>query len=42
MYFNGLDGLFTLVGWLLAIFVPLGAWKMVEIVIWLWHHIQFV
>jgi hypothetical protein len=38
--FSGLSGLFRIIAWLLAIFVPLGFWKAVEIAIWLWKHID--
>jgi len=26
---------------LLFIFVPLGAWKMIDIIVWLFHNIKF-
>jgi hypothetical protein len=33
--------LLKLGGALLLIFVPLGAWKLVEILIWVWSHIHW-
>lgn len=37
------DGIISLTGGLLLtcmVFVPLGVWKLVEIVVWLCHHIH--
>jgi hypothetical protein len=40
MYFPDLTPLFKAAAWLLAIFVPLGLWKLIEIGLWLWRHID--
>lgn len=37
MDFSPLDGLFKAGGCLI---VPLGLWKLVEIVVWLFHHVR--
>jgi hypothetical protein len=37
------DGFFAFVGLLMilcVIFVPLGAWKLIEIIIWVCHHVH--
>jgi uncharacterized membrane protein len=26
---------------LLVVFVPLGLWKLIEIIIWIWSHVHF-
>jgi hypothetical protein len=33
--FSGLGFLFKIMLWLLAVFVPLGLWKLVDIVVWI-------
>ena len=35
------DGAFRIAGCLIIIFVPLGMWKLIEIIIWLWAHVHF-
>lgn len=40
MDFPPLDGLFKAAGCLIVVFVPLGLWKLVEIVVWLFHHVR--
>jgi hypothetical protein len=49
MFFAGLAGLFEAMGsaivfllWVCAFMVPLGLWKLVEILIWVFHHLQWV
>lgn len=37
---KALESLFRTVLVLLAIFVPLGLWKLVEIVIWVFQHVS--
>ena len=39
---EGIVGLIITVIVLLVIFVPLGIWKLVDIIIWLWHHFHIV
>jgi hypothetical protein len=38
--FASLEKLITLLLVLVIVFVPLGIWKMVEIIIWLYKHIS--
>ena len=40
--FNGLFAAIQLGAWVLLFSVPLGIWKLVEIVIWLFGHVTFV
>jgi hypothetical protein len=37
---DGIGKMFTILFILCIIFVPLGAWKMIEIIIWLFQHIK--
>lgn len=39
--FRGLEAIFKLGGCLLAIFMPLGLWKLVELVWWVWSHLHW-
>ena len=39
LFGDGFDFLLKLVAGLLIIFIPLGLWKMVDIIIWLCHFI---
>ena len=36
---KGVDALFKMMLWLLIVFVPLGLWKLIEIIYWLYTHI---
>jgi hypothetical protein len=38
---DGLEALFKMMVVLIIVFVPLGMWKLVEIVIWAWANIHF-
>lgn len=38
--FDGLDALFKFVAVLLIIFIPVGIWKLIDIIIWMWNHIH--
>jgi hypothetical protein len=38
--FSGLEKLFKYGFIVLCMFIPLGLWKLVEIVIWCWKHIN--
>lgn len=39
---NFLDKIIPAFAWLLAIFVPLGLWKLFDIVVWLVQHIKVI
>lgn len=41
MWYVELDGFLKWVMWVLFISVPLGIWKLVEIIIWLFNHIYW-
>jgi hypothetical protein len=36
-----LDGFYILVSVLFILFIPLGLWKLVEIIIWTFNHVHF-
>lgn len=36
---QAMDDMFRFLAWVLVIFVPLGAWKFVEIIIWVFNRI---
>lgn len=36
-----LTPLFKMLGWALAVTIPLALWKLVDIAIWLWRHVDF-
>jgi len=38
--FSGLGKMLTVMMVLLVLFIPLGVWKLVEIIIWLFKHIK--
>lgn len=38
--FDGLEALFKFIAALLIIFIPLGLWKLIDIIIWVWNHIH--
>jgi len=38
--FEGLGDMIKLMGYLLVVFLPLGVWKLVEIIIWLFEHVS--
>ncbi len=40
--FEGIPDIVTPLLILLAIMVPLGLWKMIDIVIWIFHHVSIV
>ncbi len=40
MDFSGLEDIFKYMFILLCVSVPLGIWKLVEIVVWLIHHVH--
>jgi len=37
---DGLGFYFSLTLWLIIIFVPLGLWKLIELIIWAFQHIS--
>lgn len=37
---EGIPDLFTPMIVLLAITIPLGLWKLIDIIVWLWHHVH--
>jgi len=39
--FDGFESFMIAVSVLLVVFVPLGLWKFIEIIIWLFHHVHF-
>lgn len=39
---EGFEAIAFVVGGLLLVFVPLGLWKLVEIIIWVFQHISVV
>lgn len=40
-YGDSVGALFKAAAVMLFVFVPLGAWKMVDIIIWVWAHVHF-
>ncbi len=38
--FDVIDDMLKAVIWLLIIFVPLGLWKLIEIIIWIVKHVS--
>lgn len=40
MYY--VDTLFKVGAWLLMISIPLGVWKMVDICVWIYEHVDIV
>lgn len=38
---DGIVGLFYIMAGLCVVFVPLGAWKLIEIVLWFWSNIHW-
>lgn len=34
------DGMFRLAAFLIILFVPLGLWKLIEIIVWLCNHVR--
>jgi len=39
--FDGIGRFIAALMWLCVLFVPLGTWKAVEIIVWLCKHISF-
>ena len=39
---EALESLFNLAAVLLLIFIPLGLWKLVEIIIWIYQHVSIM
>lgn len=37
---DGVDVLFKFTALLLTVFVPLGLWKLVELVLWVWKNVH--
>ncbi len=37
-----MSGLFNLIKWILIICVPLGLWKIIDIIIWIVNHVGVV
>lgn len=40
--FKAIENLLVFLAVLCIIFVPLGAWKAVELIIWAWKHIDII
>jgi hypothetical protein len=40
-YFEAMDYLLRFLLWVCVIFIPLGLWKFIEILIWFCHHIHW-
>lgn len=39
--FKGLEAAFNVILVMLVVFVPLGCWQLIEIVVWLFQHIRW-
>lgn len=39
--FDGLETTIKVMCWMLAVSVPLGIWKLIEIVVWFFSHISW-
>ncbi len=37
--FEGFDQLLKGMFWALCVSIPLGIWKLIEIIVWLWNHV---